>query len=83
MTLGEILKNCEGEGQGIYTLLQLNSLYDVNNLTTWREDYGIDDLIKDFNDVIKVFQITQRFGTCINNNVSQKGFGSIVIRYQC
>ena len=54
VTLGEILKNCEGEGQGIYTLLQLNSLYDVNNLTSWQTDYGIEKLIDEFNEVVQV-----------------------------
>jgi hypothetical protein len=56
MTLGEILRNCEGDGQGIYTLLQLQSLYDVNELNTWETDYNITKLIDEFNNKIKVCQ---------------------------
>jgi hypothetical protein len=55
LTLSEILDKCGNEsGQGIYTLFQLNELYDVDSLKNWQTDYNINDAIAEFDAQIEV-----------------------------
>jgi hypothetical protein len=46
LNLSQILNDCEGEGLGVYTLLDLQKLYDVSELENWREKFGIDNVIQ-------------------------------------
>jgi hypothetical protein len=46
LNLSQILNDCEGEGLGVYTLLDLRQLYDVSELENWQEKFGIDNVIQ-------------------------------------
>ena len=54
LTFAGLLEACEGEGQGIYSLLELNNLYDIGKLKNWRTDYDIDPIIADVENTIQV-----------------------------
>jgi hypothetical protein len=43
----------------VYTLLGLQSLYDVNKLYDWRNEYHINEIVKDLQKTIDVSRVSK------------------------
>ena len=52
--LSKVLSDCEGNGTGVYTLLDLRQLYDVGELNNWKDEFNISGVIVGLEDSIEV-----------------------------
>ena len=63
------MESCSGQGQGIYTLFQLDEMYNVSSLKNWKNDYEFDLLKEGLNEVIEVITSLWQLK---NNNLIKK-----------
>ena len=45
LTLSDFVERCDGEGEAVYTLLNLTQVYNVSKLNNWRDEYDINPVL--------------------------------------